>query len=337
MFQGGADHLDSLNLQGVSVPWTSPLLSHLRILDMHEIYGLGAPTTHQLLTVLMQCPHLSELNIHDCHILESDISRDLPTRLDLPHLRLLVLVDIYPPSSAFSILSRISSPRYELFRLDSSFYTQEHLLVNDVFRNISHITPSLVHLVASAKEVQIFLEDHFCHFLSHPESSGRQLPSLDLLVFGHSPLTVLEWLSKGFGGAMSNIPVVGVELARYSSGEGDPAVAAAIGSFPSTTNMKLCGDYTSIIRYLSTPAVIDGTQHWPLPELSKLTIKSGRYDPNLILEMVQSRYGTTDVDSTRQLPSRLKSLVLYGRNEPWDQHILGRIRDIMGKDHFRFR
>ncbi|KAG8896376.1 hypothetical protein FRB99_008921 [Tulasnella sp. 403] len=328
VFQGGAGCLEELDLEGVSLPWASPLLSGLRILRLGDIYDRDSPTTDQVLTILMQCPDLLELRITCCDVVKSDISHDHSRRVDLPHLRDLELIHILPSTSAYSILSGISSSRYDVFHFYCDL-TEEDPSLSDL---LSHVIPSIIHLVTSAREIQITLEPSSCHYWGRSQTYDV---SLDLHIFRQPPKAMLEWLIETFGDAMDNVPTIGVEVSPYPSGDEELAFAA-IETISRITKLQLAGHHTPIIDYLTTSFVIDGTQRWPLPELESLTLEAESYDADKILGMVQSRYSyTTNANSKAQLPYRLLSLTIYDSNAMWDRRVLKGIRKIVGKGVFR--
>ncbi|KAG8905672.1 hypothetical protein FRB99_008445 [Tulasnella sp. 403] len=345
LFRGGVGRLKKLDLMGLSIPWTSPLLSHLQVLRLTGVGDSTGPTTIHILTVLAQCPELLELRIVDCNI--RDVAApNLPSRLELPHLRILSfhhkaisipqfsvhlamsLLTPVSPLAPFAILSRISTPKYDYFHLISEF--KNDLRRDNPLEKISNIRPSLAHLVASARHIEIKIDEVCCQYSAH---SGEPVAPLKLCITHPSPFAVLGWITGVFCDAMKTVPsevVISSTLPEHG--------LSAIGRVSSTTTLELRGAQTPIIRYLSTTTLIDGKRRWPLPELATLTIDEDDNDPDEILRMVESRYGLTTkythLGSKTQLPVPFESLVIDGMGTTLSRDTYRRIREIVGGDCF---
>ncbi|KAG8892768.1 hypothetical protein FRB99_002446, partial [Tulasnella sp. 403] len=270
-------------------------------------------TTAHILTTLAQCPEIPELQIYPSSLRDSDAS-DLPDRLELPHLRVLEIGLITPPVAKYSILSRISSPKYDHFRLDSDLPIG--LLPDNLLESISHIAPSLVHIVASVPCVEISLGDSECQYSIH---SVEHILNLDITY--PAPSTVLEWITTVFGNAMKSVQA-DVTIERYTSpSENNPL---AIGRIPLISSLKLLGrgNQTPITRHLSTALKVDGRLQWPFPELASLRIEENSNSPDEILLMLESRYGhstkSKKADSKIGLPAPLVSFVIHGSGKTLD-------------------
>ncbi|KAG8901545.1 hypothetical protein FRB99_005227, partial [Tulasnella sp. 403] len=275
LLRGGTEHLEELELSGVSVCWTSPLLSRLRILRLkHLNYPTDDVTTSRLLTILMQCPDLSELRIHRCDFYASTPD-ELPPRFELPRLEVLDLDDIHPSTTAYSILSQISpSSKYKQFRLGSEFEgapPPSHV--------ISHHIPSLRHLMATATIDQVLMQFDFqtCRYIV--QLMGHS-PSLDVRIKYSSPMVTLAWITEAFAGMFEGVATeaqIGHVLSdgddiTVLSDEDDTTEAqaefvlsgediATICSHISTiTTLHLSGNVAPFVHHLSTPTRIDGKQ-----------------------------------------------------------------------------
>ncbi|KAG8893533.1 hypothetical protein FRB99_001892, partial [Tulasnella sp. 403] len=232
---------------------------------------------------------------------------------------------------------------YERFRLVLGFpeeeeeEEEEELPINDLLQSISNVVPSLLHLVASAEGIGINLTPRSCRYTSYLQTVARNIASLDVGIINAPPIPVLDWLIAGFGDAMNNVPTIRAEVVEYPSGKKELAVTA-IGKFPLVTELQLSRDHTPVIRYLSSPTLVDGTLQWPLPRLTKLKFDAESYDPKVILDMVESRYGhTLEANSKAQLPSRFEFLTIINASTKlnWDQKVVDRIRNIVGEDHLQ--
>ncbi|KAG8905671.1 exo-1,3-beta-glucanase [Tulasnella sp. 403] len=332
LFRGGAERLKKLDLWGVSIPWTSPLLLRLQVLRLMDLGDSAGVTTTHILNVLAQCTELSALRISGCSIHYSE-APNLPARLELPHLRSLSIDRIAPPNAPFWILSRISTPKYDQFDLVCSF--AGHLLPDDPLQKISHITPSLVHLVASAQRVAIALEGTGCQYTALP--GGWDSRKLRLSITHLSTSIVLGWVVAAFCDAMKNIRSE-VAFSRFDSLlQSD---LATIDRTSLVTKLSLAGEQTFVIRHLSTTTLVDGKQRWLFPELVTLSIDEDSNHPDEILRMVERRYGRTtepnDAEADIQLPTPLTSLVIYGSGKVLDGHTFHRLREIVGEDCFKW-
>ncbi|KAG8903041.1 hypothetical protein FRB99_003812, partial [Tulasnella sp. 403] len=313
MFLGGAGHLEELDLTSLPIHWTSPLLSRLQILRLSYLIEEAAELTiNHLLTTLMQCPTLSELEVDNCYFNETTISDHLPARLQLPHLRVLNLCEITPPLVPYLVLSRLSSPKYDRFRLVSGDVEETHL--GDVMQSLSHHIPSFGHLVSSARKVVIILGDIRCRYLTR---STRNEIVFHLFIEDYSSMAVLRWITE----AIASIPE-GVDaklvLGRYMYTASEEEVATICSRIPTITILRVESNQSPLIRYLSAPgpALIDGTKHWPFPKLTSLFIEEDACDPHELLTMVARRYGRdTKSESTVELPQRLSSLII---NRRWE-------------------
>ncbi|KAG8891247.1 hypothetical protein FRB99_003752, partial [Tulasnella sp. 403] len=116
LFRGETDRLEELDVRGASLPWTSTLLHNLRILRLAYIEPIPKATTSRLLAVLQQCPNLEGFYTQSVNIGQSDDS-DLPVQVALARLRSLELSSVIPTSSAFSIISHISSSLHPCLQL----------------------------------------------------------------------------------------------------------------------------------------------------------------------------------------------------------------------------
>ncbi|KAG8902037.1 hypothetical protein FRB99_004861, partial [Tulasnella sp. 403] len=327
LFRGGAEHIEELELWGVpTVCWTSPLLSRLRILRLND--STTDVTTSRLLTALMQFPDLSELRINKCNF-HASTADDLPPRFELPRLQVLVLVHVAPPTTTYSILSRISpSSKYKHFRLISG-----SLPSGDV---ISHHIPSFRHLATSAGNAFIQFDPQYCQLAI---SSTMLSPSFELGIQSSRPMTVLAWITEAFAGILEGVDTE-VRIEHVLSRDD---IATVCRRVPTITALHiLFGNPTPFVRHLSTPILIDGKQCWPLPKLARvsLTLLEDECDPGEIVDMVERRYGhaiksTEDARSMAQLqlPSPFSSLVINGPANALDELTLQKIRSIVGEDH----
>ncbi|KAG8901495.1 hypothetical protein FRB99_005271 [Tulasnella sp. 403] len=335
LFRRGAGNLEELKLSGVAVPWTSALLSRLRILRLSHLNSGAALTTSGFFNILEQCPDLSELQIRHCRVSESDAS-DLPDQLELTHLRRLDVEAITPPISACMILSRISSPEFERFR----FISDSGSATDDVLKNLSHLVPSLVHLVASARNVGLRLDDdgyRFDTLFGDPWMEHRYRPfELEISHISASPWAVLDWVTAHFGDAMKDV-ATGVDIFKRSLSKRD---LAALGRIPLVTSLDLIGKSSQVLHFLSTSTLINGRDCWPLPHLAKLSITGHTHDPNMILHMVQSRYGHTleskEAKSKARLPSPLTLLTICEDENNMYSGIYWGISEIVGRNRLRW-
>ncbi|KAG8886687.1 hypothetical protein FRB99_004374, partial [Tulasnella sp. 403] len=266
LLQGGAEHFEELELSGVSVCWTSPLLSRLRILHLERLNDpTDDATTSRLLTALMQCPDLSELQIDRCDF-HASTPDELPPRFELPRLEVLVLVDIHPSTTTYSILSQVSpSPKYKQFRLISEF--EEAPPPSHV---ISHYVPSLSHLMAPATVEQVLMQFGFQACRYFIQSKGL-CPSLEVWIKYSSPMVALAWITEAFAGMFEGVATE-AQIGNVLSEEDDTTEAqaefvlsgedaATICSHISTiTTLHLSGNVAPFVHHLSTPTRIDGKQ-----------------------------------------------------------------------------
>ncbi|KAG8892050.1 hypothetical protein FRB99_003150, partial [Tulasnella sp. 403] len=328
LFRGGVERLKELDVSGVSMAWTSPLLSHLRVLRLASLGESAAVTTAHILTALAQCPEISELRIHSCDIRDSH-APDLPTRLELPHLRILSFDCITPSAASYSILRGVSSPKYDQFTLMSHPRAVPPPPDNLLSETISHIVPSLVHLSTSARRVAIHLGDLYCQY-----EMGN---GLKFCVAHPSPPTVLGWMTTAFGDAMKSVQTELDIGFNFSPSENDLLVISRILM---TTSLKLSGlgDQTPIIRFLSTTTLVNGEQRWPFPKLASLTIEEDTNYPGEILRMVESRYGHTikskEAKSKARLPTPFTSFIIHGSGTRLGDRTFHQVRKIVGEDHF---
>ncbi|KAG8892213.1 hypothetical protein FRB99_002879 [Tulasnella sp. 403] len=328
------ERLEELDLSGLSIHGASPLLSRLKVLRLNYLgEGTGATTAH-ILTVLAQCPELTDLQVSNCDIHDPE-APDLPARLELPHLRVLSFRNNTPSGASSSLLSRISTPKYDRFCLDTHYATG--LPSHQLLESISHVVPSLAHLVASARCVVIDLDDYRCRYSAHHSSMGQ---TLELSVDHSSPLTVLGWITTVFGNAMKTVRAE-VTIC-YDSSESPPdSCLPAISRIPLMTSLTLMGqdDQTPIIQHLSTATLVNGKQQWPFPRLASLSIEEDANDPGAILGMVESRYGHTikskKAKSKARLPAPFTSFVISGSGKTMDDHTYRQIRKIVGDDNVR--
>ncbi|KAG8899744.1 hypothetical protein FRB99_006460, partial [Tulasnella sp. 403] len=199
-FRGGTGHLEELDLAAATIHWTSPLLSRLQILRLR--YSGAEMTTNRLLTTLAQCLNLSELLIDNFCFHGSTTSERLSTRLELPHLQVLDLIEIDPSTAAYSILSCISSPKYKHFRFVSEFEEEPHS--GDVLPSFSHHIPSLRHLVASSRKVVIDLGLTNCRYVTRSNSTPDG-PLFHLDIGHQSPMMVLLWIKEAFPDMLNGV------------------------------------------------------------------------------------------------------------------------------------
>ncbi|KAG8892752.1 hypothetical protein FRB99_002463, partial [Tulasnella sp. 403] len=323
LFRGGAGHLEELDLTAVSINQTSSLLSGLRILRLK--YLNHSLTTRCLLVALMRCPNLSELRINSCALHESTTSDDLPARLELPHLNILDLC-LVTPSAAISILTRISSPKYTYFRLVPETL-QEVPSTDDILQSISHHIPSLRHLIVSAAKLAITLGWYNCQCIAGLPWSD---PFFELSIDHDSPTTtVLAWITEAFAGVLEGVATKIVIGFYRALSEEDLAIMCRI---PLINALRISGNQTSLLRHLSTPTLVNGKEHWPLPKLATLIIEEDHYNPDEILDMVESRYELRKPTSNAQLPSRFSSLVINGSGTTLGDHTVQQIRSIVGEN-----
>ncbi|KAG8892107.1 hypothetical protein FRB99_002958 [Tulasnella sp. 403] len=325
LFRGGVECLKELELSGVSMPWTSPLLSRLRVLRLASLGESAAVTTAHILTALAQCPEISELRIYSCDLRDSH-APDFPTRLELPHLHVLSLDCITPSAASYSILRGISSPKYDQFTLTSAVPSPPDNLLSET---ISHIIPSLVHLPTSARRVTIRLGDRYCQY----ETEN----GLKFRVVHPSPPTVLGWMTTAFGDAMRSVQTELHIGFNFPPSENDLLV---IGGIPMLTLLNISGlkDQTPIIRFLSTTTLVNGKQRWPFPKLASLSIEEDVNHPSEILRMVESRYGhnikSKKAKSKARLPTPFTSFIIHGSGTRLGDRTFHQIREIVGEDHF---
>ncbi|KAG8899243.1 hypothetical protein FRB99_006844 [Tulasnella sp. 403] len=331
LFYKGADHLDELELAGVAVSWTSALLFHLRILRLQNLNCGAALTIGGVLDIAGQCPNLTTLWIRNCYVYDAS---DPPDHLELTHLRDLDIGDITPHTSAYSILSRISSPKLDLFSFVSRppFGVQESLTTKNL-ENLLHLVPSFVHLVTSATSIALCINGDGCRLNTPLGDRPLNLTIYDGKAF---PRAVLDWVTAYLGDAMRDVETR-IDIFKLSLSERD---LAALGRIPLLTALHLIGDSNqtlSLIRFLSTTTFVSGWECWSLPHLAELeiTIIGHSHGSHHILHMVQSRYGHTleseEARSTAWLPSPFTTLAVHEKECSMDPRMYRRISDIVGK------
>ncbi|KAG8906257.1 hypothetical protein FRB99_007319 [Tulasnella sp. 403] len=328
LFHGGAGCLKELHLSGLSIPWTSPLLSRLRVLRLAYLKESVAVTTMHILTTLTQCPEISELQIHNCDLRHSN-APDLPARLELPHLRVLSFCYVTPSAASYSILRRISSPKYDQFILKSHPIITGPTPPDNLLETISHLVPSVMHLATLARHVTMCLGYFHCQYATEDFN-------LQFCLAHPSPPTVLRWITTALGDAMKSVQVE-LDISSLPS-ESD---LLAVSSIPIITSLVLecsLNDQTPVIRFLSTPTLVDGKKHWPFPNLASLEVEEEACDPSEIRRMVESRYGRTTeskkAKSKALLPAPFTSLVIDGSGTTLNDRTFRRIREIVGDDCF---
>ncbi|KAG8895139.1 hypothetical protein FRB99_000739 [Tulasnella sp. 403] len=199
LFHAETESLQELDIAGVSLPWTSTLLHGLRILRLAGMQPIEEPSTSRFLAVVQQCPDLEELCIRDLKINQSDDS-ELPGQdVILARLRSLELSWIKPPTSAISILTHISSPRYDRLILLSSF---SEPAPTDIFVNAEKIRPSLDSLISRVDRIQVGLQRQ--QFYCTAGSSGSTL-YFSLSVWGRWPREAQEWALTMLHDAMTTV------------------------------------------------------------------------------------------------------------------------------------
>ncbi|KAG8906583.1 hypothetical protein FRB99_006538 [Tulasnella sp. 403] len=282
--------------------------------------------------MLAQCPDLSELHIKECHFEDTGLPNHPPARLEFPHLRNLELARIRPLTAAYSILSQISSPTYDHFHLVSGAMIKSELPLGDPLPHLSHVIPSLSHLVAPANGIiSINLRSYTRHFSMRDAPYGRILP-FQLEVMHRSPTAVLQWLIAGLGHAMQNVATDITFDRSYTLSQLD---IATIGRIPFVTKLCIYGISTRMIQYLSSPILVEGTQHWPLPRLASLYVnETDTKNLEDILAMVKSRYGH-GAGLNAKLPSPFECLSVDGARDSWDCDVFDKIGGIVGKDHLK--
>ncbi|KAG8892693.1 hypothetical protein FRB99_002497 [Tulasnella sp. 403] len=332
LFRGGAGHLEELDLLGVSVHWTSPLLSGLRSLRLEALSdSIEGVTTDRLLTVLMQCPHLAELRVENCEFHGSSTSNDVvPAHIELPHLNVLEFYFNIPPTTAYSVLSHISAPKYTFFHVLTDSHREPPS--SDILRSsIPRHVPSLKHLITSAGKIEITLALDYSQYIT---CSLEGEPSLELKIEHSSSTNTLAYIADAFAGILDGVETeVIIDHYRQLS----PEDIATICRVPLITTLNISGNQTSLIHHLSHPTLVSGKLHWPLPALAVLRIDADHHTPREILWMVERRYGCTsglnEAASTTHLPVRFSSLIIYGSGTSLDDQTLQQIRSIIGDDH----
>ncbi|KAG8901496.1 hypothetical protein FRB99_005272 [Tulasnella sp. 403] len=340
LFRGGAERLEELVLSGVFMPWTFTSLPHLRILRLSKLKSKAAVTTGGFVKLLLKCPNLTKLEIQDCEISESNTS-DLPDHLELAHLRHLDFSRNTPPVSAYSILSRIHSPRFEHFHFRSRSFIS---LTDNALRNLSHFAPSLVNLVASARKLFFHLRRTAYDFGTYSGlPTGLRYWPFQLYRWhdgAEAPSALVEWVTAHFGDAMKDIKTH-VEIHNLSLSQRD---LAAIGTIPFVVSLDLdgSGDQTlPVLRLLSTRTLINGRQSWTFPRLAKLSIKGKSLNLDATLNMVESRYGhnlaSEEVGLNAQLPTPFTELNIGTEDRTCvDPSMIDRISGIVGKDQLHW-
>lgn len=324
LFGGQADRLRSLELHRVTIPWTSGILSGLRVLKLDDISHLP-PTAGDLLAILAASPQLSTLTLSSIECSHTLPSTDVPI-VNLPLLLTLTLMS-FPSLVINYLLTHIHSPpsrnlilqhNFDAGNVDSSFYHP--------------MTPFVPVIPLNGARMEIRLSNAFAVYdvLATDETRRILEVALDGMEGSTPASTFIETLLSSIPAAYASVPV-SILIEDDATIDDVDALFAAARTLNVTTLTVLSGDdganVESMLKRLGRVEAPTGL--WFLPRLEHLSIEMGSVASGLLRRMVEARYAPGG-------PVPFASLIVRD-DQPRHQRECLAIQGIVGAEVFEWK
>ncbi|KAG9028695.1 hypothetical protein FRB95_006169 [Tulasnella sp. JGI-2019a] len=302
LLEGGTPRLRYLTLYDVPLLWTPRLLFRLRYLTIVGYTVLG-PSEGEAANILRECPDLVELYLH-CHNSTIDLEPIPMTPIDLPSLAALNLG--VPPGMLGALLTLIRIPACRTLRIWEREQERTPKIITEATRHLAPVIQSITH---SVPVLSIELEGARVAVNAGIRSTTR----LQLHFRQDSLKDIFTWI---LGDSYSDPSLPEISLsAKYHEGD----IMTALEELPSVSKLNVEGAGNKVVTFLTHPLMKDGTLHWHLPDLQRLSLsKCDPIDLYLVIRMVESRSGHNGKgrshnggkEEKQVLPCKLKHLCL---------------------------
>lgn len=284
LFKGEAPSLRRLSLEGMAVPWDTPLLTNLRCLRLEDI-SYSPPSAEHVIAALVASPQLSVLELRDIGIQDSPRPTRAPP-IRLPQLTQLSLVNI-PTRVVNRLLQLIIAPPCETLTLQTVL--DETVPIH---RYIPNTLPSTV-------KARILLENgNVTYSLDNAPDH-----TLDLDLDGHSTLEVLRLLLNSPSPIFTELETRLTLITNNDEPLED--FEDLINAFTTLRITELFTDdlgphMNRLLKRLSN-------SNWLFPELTSVSISLRRAKDGALAKMVKARH-TAALGET--LPKAFETLAI---------------------------
>lgn len=319
LFGGKAERLQHIELRGFSVPWDSAMLSGLRTLILSDL-GSAAPSEEEIIGILRASPALVQLSLGG-FACERSISSTQTSPIELPVLTSFTLLGINI-STAFQLLSLIRLPECAAFRVKLELASPTDLFSGD---SMVHLVPSIRKIMATHPIVRVEIRP-LGIFISCGDAENLEICITEGTVASDLAARLVHLIDT---------PELVLEL--FITPQSDDIPLTAI--LPILTSRCIIKDLIledlgghlvstpeAVIKFLTEPLFKGKTAGWPLPDLEFLKFQGSSTNWDLLLQMINRRYGQTDACSKLQeRPARLHTLDLSTAGDveaPYDRQLI---------------
>lgn len=313
LLDGKAPMLEHLTLSGVSMRWTSPMLSGLRSFKLCNVQG---PTPSQLLEILRACPSLHTLHLEGFQF-------PTPSEATLGHqpMELLKLESLCVMRSNGEllqlILGHVRCPSASDIRI-----SLPQVLQPETLQKIIHFILVFLRPIAGGgvDDLQIWAFGKrygFCREIAQTMFHLQIAYASNLAAI----TSIMEELRR-----VLSVPSLRIKILSYTN----PIAWLELGKFPTARNCQV-QDAPKFLSFLETPFERDGTLCWNFLHLKMLRIGQGCCTSGEeVLKMVQSRKGRLipETATPKQLPQQLESLVI-AKECPMDRFTIIKLKTIL--------
>ncbi|KIO23454.1 hypothetical protein M407DRAFT_27061 [Tulasnella calospora MUT 4182] len=344
VFQGTNPKLRRLGLHCVAIPWDSYLLRGLQRLSISGL-NVFAPSCEEILEILGACPGLVELDLSLKSTATVEGSkRGIP--FTLAELRSLSIS--LSPSWTLTFLETIRFRSIESVSLNLDLtWVSDHL-----FSKLIQHSQALFSVVFEAqyKLLITVLSDDKLRWACKPRETSRGSRKFTIAAWNKSASKTVECLVETL---LNRFPAEFIEIYFDCSLDLSPGPILKELDGVDCINHVMASkcDLDPILTYMSGPTT---NGQWGFPMLERLSVYDCDYDPQLLLSMVEARYGLEEEEDEEEeeeeeeeersdisedqpdLPPPLKRIVINHAPGEADEGTLALVEDILGPDCLKY-
>ncbi|KAG8974765.1 hypothetical protein FRC05_006925 [Tulasnella sp. 425] len=326
MFEEAGPRLRRLALHGLAIPWRECTLRDLRYLS---ISGLDefAPSCGEILGVLRMCHALVEmdLSLRPAATVEP-INKERPFPLTQLHSMSFRPLS---PSWTSVLLETIRTPSVRRVSLDLDFSGAEYLFPSVIKRARTLFST----IIDTPYQLEISVYPAHLDWVCYPSERSGGDWRLDITARNRPASELLEAVLPEKNANRFALDSVTIDF----DGLGRSEFSAALQKLDGVERMLDFGASCCGLEPLFTYMTGATKAHdWGLPELEKLFIYDCDYDAAQLLDMVLTRYGGEESDTSDRgdRPPPLQRMSIHHAPGEADEETLGLVEDIVGHGCF---